>query len=410
MKKPLVVILAGGIGKRFAPLTINKTLIPFFGKPLLQHMLEMIEEAGFRHAIIATNFENEEWFGTYQPSKLTIETKLQNEPLGMGDALLNLEREIDNRPILVMNAVDFIDPLFFKTLLDEAYNHYAYITGMRVHSHFPGGYLKLQGEQVIEIVEKPAKGTEPSNMVNLVFHYFSQPQDFMLLLKKTKTDADDHYERALSELMKVKTVGCIPYNGYWQKLKFSHNVLDMMELFLKHKIRSYKAHSAYVSKHAIIEGDVYLDDNCRIEDFAIVKGPAYIGRGAVVGNQSLVRQSIIEEKTIIGFGSEIARSYIGPNCMLHHNFIGDSVFESNINPSYGTTTANLRIDGKEISLKLPDVQIETTRTKLGTIAAKGVFSGINCSFMPGVTLGENARIFPGSIVFDAVEAEEVLKK
>lgn len=410
MKKPIVVILAGGIGKRFEPLTVNKTLLPFLGKPVLQHLLEMVEDAGFRHALISTNYENEQWFETYLPSKLTIETKLQNKPLGMGDAILNLEQEIGNQPILVINAVDFIDPQFFVTLLNEAQKHYAYITGMRVHSHFPGGYLKLDGENVIDIIEKPTKGSEPSNLVNLVFHYFSQPQDFMLALKKTQSNTDDHYEQALSLLMKEKTVSCIPYNGYWQKLKFSHNVLDLMVLFLKHKIKPFKAHSAIVSKNAVIEGDVYIDDGAKIEDFAVIKGPAYIGKNVVIGNHTLIRQSIIEEKTIIGFGSEIARSYIGPRCMLHHNFIGDSVLESDINPSYGTTTANLRIDGKAIPMKLPNTNVETIKTKLGSIIAKGVFSGINCSFMPGITIGKNARIYPGSIVFDAIGENETFKE
>lgn len=410
MKKPLVVILAGGIGKRFEPLTITKTLMPFLGKPLLQHVLEMLEEAGFRNALITTNNENEVWFTNYQPSKLTIQTKLQQEPLGMGDALLNLEDEIGDHPILVMNAVDIIDPTFFTTLLEQTKDNYAFLTGMRVHSYFPGGYFKLEGEQITEIVEKPARGSEPSNLINLVFHYFSQPRDFMACLKQTKTTDDDHYEQAVSLLMKDKTIACVPYNGYWQKLKFSHNVLDLMELFLKYKVRPYKAHSAYISKNAVIEGDVWIDEGARIEDFAVVKGPAYIGKNAIVGNHALVRQSIIEEKTIVGFGSEVARSYVGPRCMLHHNFIGDSVLESDINPSYGTTTANLRMDGKEIAMKLPDKTIETARTKFGAIIAKGVFSGVNCSFMPGITIGTEARIFPGTVVFESVKAGETYKK
>lgn len=405
MKKPLVVILAGGVGKRFEPLSINKTLMPFMGKPILQHLLEMLEDAGFRETLITTNHENEKWFENYQPSSITIQTKLQDEPLGMGDAILNLEKEIGNNPILVINAVDVIDASFFKILLQEAPKHYAYVTGMRVHSHFAGGYLKLDGDRVTSIIEKPAKGQEPSDLVNLVFHYFSKPEEFILRLKQTKTDADDHYEQALALLMKEKNVGCIQYNGFWQKLKFSHYVLDMMELFMSHKLKKYTAPTAYISPNAVIEGQVFIDDGAKIEDFAIVKGPAYIGKKAIVGNHSLVRQSMIEEGAVIGFGSEVARSYIGPRCMLHHNFIGDSILESDINPSYGTCTANMRLDGNPVSVKLPDKKIETNRTKLGVIMAKGVFSGVNCSFMPGVTVGENAKIMPGTVVFDAVKKE-----
>lgn len=413
MKKPLVVILAGGVGTRFEPLATNKTLIPFLGQPLLQHLLEMIEDAGFEEVLIATNSENETWLKQYTTTKMVIQTRLQEKPLGMADAMLKLEEAIGDLPILVMNAADIIDPSFFDTLLKEAQKSYAYITGMKVRSHFIGGYLKVDGDRVMEIVERPAKGSEPSDMVNLVFHYFSQPTDFFQYLKTTEAKGDDHYERALSAMMKEKQVICIPYDGSWQKLKFSHYVLDMMNLFFKQLFlgssKSFFAKSAQVSKNAVIEGPVYVDEGAEIQDFAVVKGPAYIGRNVVVGSHSLVRQSMIEENSVIGFGSEVARSYIGPRCMLHHNFIGDSILEADVNPSYGTCTANLRLDNGFVKVKLPGKVVETQRTKLGTIIAKGAFLGINCSIMPGVTIGKNARVFPHKVITQAVEADKTLK-
>lgn len=410
MKKPVIVILAGGVGKRFAPLVTNKTLMPFMGKPLLQYQLEMLEAAGFRQALIATNVDNEEWLTSYQPAKLTIETKLQPQPLGMGAALLNLEQEIGDQPIVVMNAVDLINPNFFTDLLEATKHHYAYITGMKVDQLFPGGYLQFEGDKIIKIVEKPAEGQQPSDYVNLVFHYFSQPKEIMLALKKTLTDNDDHYEQALTLLMQQKDIHCLPYQNYWAKLKYSYHVLDVMDLILQHFLKPGRDRTATVAKTAVIQGNVFIDEYARIEDYAVIKGPAYIGKHVVIGNHTLVRQSVIEERSVVGFGSEVARSYIGPDCQLHHNFFGDSVLEHSVNPSYGTTSANLRIDGKTVSLQLPNEKINTSRKKLGTIVGKGVFCGVNCSFMPGVTVGSNARIFPGSVVFEAVKDNSTFKK
>jgi len=88
--KPLVVILAGGIGKSFAPLSINKTLIPIFGKPMLQHVIEMAEFSGFQEALIITNTENETWLSSYQPFNITLRTRKVN-PTGMGAALLQAD-------------------------------------------------------------------------------------------------------------------------------------------------------------------------------------------------------------------------------------------------------------------------------------------------------------------------------
>ena len=409
MTKPLVIILAGGEGKNFYPLTVNKTLLPMLGKPILQHAIEMVEQSGFPRAMIVTNTQNEDWLATYQPFNITLQTHVQQNVTGMAQALLEIEKEIGDQPILVMNAVDMIDPAFFKQLYRESLDSYAFVTGMKVKSHFPGGYLRIEGKKAIDIVEKPASGAEPSDMVNLVFHYFSEPQRFIASLKQ-HAQAYEGYERALAQLMRERDIGVIPYSGYWQKLKYSYNVVDMVDIMLKYRVKNHMARSAYVSKHAVIEGDVFIDEDARIESFAVIKGPAYIGRKAVVGNHALVRQSIIEEGTVVGFGSEVARSYVGPRCMLHQNFIGDSVLESDINPSWGTTTGNLRLDGKAIAVKLPeDKKIQTPRTKLGSIIAKGAFFGINCSIMPGVTVGQAANIYPGKVLFNAVAEKEVVK-
>lgn len=406
MKKPLVVILAGGIGKSFQPLSVNKTIIPFFGKPVLQHMLEMVEQSGFHEALVVTNSENEAWLASYQPFNITIQTKIQDKPLGMGDALLQIEHEIDNRPIIVMNAVDFIDPAFFKKLYQSMFNTYAFITGMKVHSHMPAGYLRIVDGNVKEIVEKPAKGQEPSEFINLVFHYISEPQDLLQILKETSSDQDNHYEMALNKLMAQHEFKVIIYDDYWQKLKYAHNVLDVVDVFLKHRIKKHRSPSAYIAPNAIIEGDVYIDDNAHIDNFAVIKGPAYIGKYAKIGNHALVRQSVIESETVVGFGSEVARSYVGPKCMLHHNFIGDSILENNVNPSWGTTTANMRLDGKTVRMKLPNGEvIDTGRVKFGSVIAKGAFLGVNCSLMPGVTICKNAKVKPGTVVNEAVTGE-----
>jgi NDP-sugar pyrophosphorylase family protein len=405
MKKPLVVILAGGIGKSFQPLSVNKTIIPFFGKPVLQHMLEMVEQSGFHEALVVTNSENEEWLASYQPFNITIQTKIQDKPLGMSDAILQIEHEIDNRPILVMNAVDFIDPIFFKKLYQSTFNTYAFITGMKVKSHMPAGYLRIVDGLVKEIIEKPAPGQEPSEFINLVFHYISEPQDFIQILKATSSEGDDQYEKALSQLMQQHEVKAIIYEDYWQKLKYAYNVLDVADVFLKYRIKKHRSPSAYVSPNAVIEGDVYIDDNAHIDNFAVIKGPAYIGKYAKIGNHALVRQSIIEAETVVGFGSEVARSYVGPRCMLHHNFIGDSVLESDVNPSWGTTTANLRLDGKTVRMKLPQDIIDTYRHKFGSVIAKGAFLGVNCSIMPGVTIAKDAKVKPGTVVNEAIGNE-----
>ncbi len=416
MKNPIFVVLAGGIGKNFAPLVTSKTLFPFLGKPFIAHTLEMIEAAGAREAIVVCNSENEQIIQNLSNKKLKIKTIVQDEALGQANAL-NLVSKIvkDDQSIIIMNAVDLIDPLALRGFVKKAIGSYAAILGMKVNEYFLGGYLKVDGEKLLGIIEKPKKGEEPSNIANLFFHYFSKPGEIFELIAGQNGE-DDAYEKALDELIQKNQVSFMVYEGYWQKLKQAHHVLDMTQLFLKHKIKNKIDRTAKIDRSVKIEGLVQIEAGAKILAGAVIKGPAYIGASTIIGNHCLVRDSIIESDCIIGFGSEIARSYVGPDCSLHHNFIGDSVLEAEVNPSYGTCTANLRFDGSKVKMRLSskdgekDQLIETGKEKLGAIMAKGVFLGINCSILPGITIGEKANAMPGSIIDRSVKAKELFKK
>lgn len=409
MQTPLFVVLAGGIGKNFAPLVTNKTVFPFFGRPLIAHTLEMIQVAGGREALVVCNQENQEIIQNLSSRYLKIQTLVQKEALGQADALRLTAPLVNDRPIVIVNSVDLIDPAALRAFLRQTPKTYAQILGMKVHEYFLGGYLKIEGERVTDVIEKPAPGTEPSDIANLFFHYFSQPQDLFALIKK-EGERDDAYEQALAKLMKKEAVSYMAYDGYWQKLKQAHQVLDMTKLLLNHKLKRHLDRRANIDRSAKIEGSVYIEAGAKILAGAVIKGPTYIGHNVIVGNNTLIRDSIIEAGSVIGFGSEVARSYIGPNCSLHHNFIGDSVLEAEVNPSYGTCTANLRFDGTKVKMRLTmpeaaDQLIETNKDKLGAIIARGAFLGVNCSILPGISIGAKATAYPGSVINKAILAE-----
>ncbi len=407
MSTPTIVILAGGEGKRFYPLVTDKTMFPLLGKPVLQHTLKQIERAGGQQVIISTNQANHDWVTQYQ-SSLNITAIRQPEPLGMGDAILHLEEAIGSAPILVMNSADLVADYLIEDLLKNSAGKYAEVVGITQKKYFPGGYLEVKDGLAVSVVEKPGEGNEPSNLVKLVFDYFSEPQTFINMINTAKTDRDDQYEVALQQLMKEHPVHTMTYEGEWQPLKFSHMVLDWMDILLE-RLKPSIHPSAVIAESAIIEGAVIIEEGARVYDQAVIKGPAYIGKNAIVGTGSLVRGSFIESDANTGFGSEIARSYIGPGCTLHHNFVGDSVLEAEVNPSYGTCFANLRLDRQPVQVDYGKTKIDSNRTKLGSIVAKDVFSGVQCSIMPGVTIGSGVKIFPHKVIYDSIKPGETIK-
>ena len=209
MKKPTIIILAGGIGKRFKPLITNKLLFPFMGKAFLQHVIEMVEAAGGRDVILVTSPETENWLKSYHNPKLKIRSIIQPQAKGMGDALLKTKGLVDNEPILIMNADDLIDTSFFAKLLETSVAADGFLVGKKVDDYYPAGYLEIKDQQVVAIVEKPGKEKMPSNYVNLVFHYLTKPKKFFDILTKLPA-SDDQYEKAFSILLKNDRFGFIP--------------------------------------------------------------------------------------------------------------------------------------------------------------------------------------------------------
>ncbi len=373
MKDIQVLLLAGGIGRRMWPIKTNKNLLTFFGKPLIVHQLETLSQAGFTDLIVVVNPEIKN-----AVEKLGFKAKIavQEKALGQGDAILAAARMIDkNKPLLVVNANDF----FRLSLLAEIRRRFndqldALLVSQRTKQYFPGGYLLVDAGQVKAMVEKPEPGTEPSDLVKLVLDFFREPavlMDYISKVKKTNVS----YESALDAMMKDgRSFGLVEYAGPWVTIKKPEHILDTAAFFLKER-----------QKPAVVKAE-----GVKIFSGAVVKN-SYLGEGVVIGNQALVRDSIIEAGSVVGFSAEVARSYIGPNCWFHANYIGDSILEGNNSFGSGARTANLRLDEKEI---VPG------RVKLGAIVGVNSRVGINASLMPGVKIGSNSFVGPGLILKD----------
>ncbi len=52
------ILLCGGIGKRMFPITEDKLLLNFLGKPLLSHQIEKLKEAGLHDLVVVANPQN----------------------------------------------------------------------------------------------------------------------------------------------------------------------------------------------------------------------------------------------------------------------------------------------------------------------------------------------------------------
>jgi len=410
---PVLIILAGGASSRMWPLR-EKSLMRFGTEPLLVSQLQRYKALGFNEAIIVGNPENCNDMNalTSQLRSIHVQTVEQPEPRGMGDAILQAAPALADRPetpIYITQVHDVVDDRMHKSMLDayQANPSANYIAGYEYAGYFPGGYLIVDREgQISGIVEKPGAENKPSNLVNIVAHvHRDAAQLFNAIRAEYAKDipTDDHYERAMDGLMRTQVFRVVPYQGPWNALKYPWHVLDVMNYFLMQIEGQIVAKSAFVADTAKLVGNVYIGENVRIFPGASVVGPAYIGAGTIVGNNSLVRQSMVLNHCEVGFTTEVARSYVADHCAMHACRVLDSVFAPNVNFSAGCTTANLRIDRGEVSSIVKGQKIGTGRDKLGAIIGQNAFLGVDVMTMPGVKIGERAQVGPGTHVFTDVK-------
>lgn len=409
MSSVRLILLAGGSSSRFYPLK-EKNLFKFLGKSLVRHQIEQFTEHGFSDITIICNSENldviKEEASKINENIVVLEQKGDGQSGAVATALGSFS---DSSPLLIVNMNDVFD----KDLFENFNNHLQdngdenALVGYHVDEYFPGGYLVMDGNYVKEVVEKPGEGNEPSDFVRLVFDYFSDSSKLSEAISNASSSKDDVYEVALSRMMEEGgKFRLIEHNGTWRTIKYPWHVLSMMEYFLSIIEGVSIADDAVIAESAKVYGPVVIESGVKVMDNAVVRGPAYIGRNSIIANGSLIRNSILGENCVIGFATEIARSYVSDNCWFHTNYIGDSILGTNVSFGSGAVTANLRLDEQNIKMNVKGESLDTGVNKLGVVIGNNVRIGVNTSILPGIKIGQKTFVGTGVLVDKDIEDEK----
>jgi len=409
-----VLFLCGGIGKRMFPLTEDKVLLKFLGNTVIEHQLDAAINSGLRKFIIVANPVNLKRIEniTVQYQNAAFEFVVQEQPLGIANAVENARRLLKEE-VLLVNPNDLFENAAYSNLL-AAYSkekNFALITGYKVKSYFPGGYLVVNAQgQLTCILEKPGPGNEPSDMVNILVHLHSDPETLLHYISHVKTTKDDVYEQALDAMCKDRrAIQVVPYTGAWTPIKYPWHVLDAVRFYLD-RAEPRVSPDLRISPHAVLDGKVIIEEGVRILENAVIRGPVYLGRNAVIGNNALVRTySHIGAECVVGFSTEIKESYIGDATQFHMSYAGDSVIGTGCSFGAGTVTANWRFDTKNVKVKVGDSPVDTGRDKLGAFIGDNCRTGIQVGIMPGVRIGNNTLIYPHVNLTNDVGADTIVR-
>ncbi len=217
------VIPAAGLGTRFLPATksIPKELMPILDKPMLQYVVEEAAEAGIERVIIVTARGKESIAAYFQPHEhlehhlletgatdlagkvraasdlAEVSFVIQEQPLGLGHAVLTAEEAVDGEGFAVILPDDIFDasPGVLSQLLIVQQEHGGGVVSVeQVPWEVVNNYGVVEADAVAEdvhrirsLVEKPAREDAPSNLA-IAGRYILPPEIFDCL-KRTPPGA-----------------------------------------------------------------------------------------------------------------------------------------------------------------------------------------------------------------------------
>lgn len=399
------VILAAGTSHRFWPLNKrHKSLIKIMGKPLIFYTLEDLRKAGIKKIIIVQgpNKDIEKELKNYRLG-VNIKYTIQKEPKGMGNAVWRTKDLIKER-FFVLDSTRVDGGEIIKNSKIKSQKSKIVLVGQHTNQPQLYGILRIRGKRVLEIIEKPKKGKEPSN-VRVAGVYLLTPEFFNYYRRVKRGQYD--FERALSNYMKKNEVRLVFLKKPEKKassLKYPWHLFSVTKYLMDKFLQPRVSKKAIVAKNAKIKGKVFIGKGVKIYENAAIKGPCYIGDNCIVGNNALVREyTNLENNVLVGANAEITRSIFQEDVHCHSGYFGDSIFGKGCRIGAGSITGNVRIDRKEIKSIIGSKKIGTGLNSLGCIMGENTKTGIQCSFMPGVLIGSNCIIGPNSIVFENIK-------
>lgn len=201
-----------------------------------------------------------------------------------------------------------------------------------------------------------------------------------------------------------KTIAAEIFNGKtypWEVLAdIKDFIVKLGESLPKDRFEE-RAEHVWVAKSAKVFDSAYLgapciiDEEAEIRQCAFIRGSAIVGKGAVVGNSTELKNVILFDMVQVP----------------HYNYIGDSILGYRAHMGAGSITSNVKSDKTLVTVKDHHTgeQIETGIKKIGAMLGDFVEVGCNSVLNPGTVIGRESNIYPLSSVRGVIPERHIYK-
>ncbi|MDX6638471.1 MAG: glucose-phosphate thymidylyltransferase [Solirubrobacterales bacterium] len=310
------LILSGGAGTRLRPITHTsaKQLVPVANKPVLFYGIEALVDAGITDIgiVIAPETGEEIRAAVGDGSGLgAIVTYIpQAKPLGLAHAVLTAEEFIGESPFVMYlgdnllrdGITDLVDQ--FRKSTPEAL-----ILLTKVPDPWHYGVAELEGTDVVRLVEKP---TDPPSDMALVGVYMFTAAIFEAARAiepsaRGELEITDAIQYLIDSRRKVESHRV---SGWWKDTGQLADMLEANRLVLSDQDSRLDG-EIVASK---VEGRVVVEAGAVVER-SVVRGPAVIGAGSRVSDSYIGPYTSVGEDVTIT-GSEVEHSILLAGCSV----------------------------------------------------------------------------------------------
>jgi dTDP-glucose pyrophosphorylase len=220
------VILAAGRGTRMRELTteLPKPMIEVRGKPVLQHMIEGLRDAGVREFLIIVGYRAEavsNFFGDGSRYKIQIQYATQAVQDGTGRVVDLARNFVATSPFVLIYGDILVDPATYKLVVDLADDIEAIVSVKRGEDVSKGGAVFLNERMELVDLREKAKPGEPTSPWYNAGLYAFRPSifDFTAKLKPSPRGEYELTDAVRALARSGKKVKALELSGEWADVR-----------------------------------------------------------------------------------------------------------------------------------------------------------------------------------------------
>jgi UDP-N-acetylglucosamine diphosphorylase / glucose-1-phosphate thymidylyltransferase / UDP-N-acetylgalactosamine diphosphorylase / glucosamine-1-phosphate N-acetyltransferase / galactosamine-1-phosphate N-acetyltransferase len=315
------ILLAAGRSTRTYPLTVTrpKPLIPLLGRPLLEHLLRQIEGL-VDEAILVIGYRADAIRGHFGPrfGTLPLRYLVQTEQRGTADALLQAAPWVKDR-CLVLNG----DDLYHRHDLEALTRHGTAILVTPVPDPENRGVVTIEGDRVVDIVEKPTNAP-PSSLASV--GGYALERAWLKRLEEVRFSSRGELELPdfIQLLARESEVRYHRIERYWLPLTYAWDVLRATFFLLEDEGRARDLgvlvqnpeeladrRDIQLGSGTVVEGPVLIGSGVNVGSSCSLRGPAVIGEDCTIGDEVVVDRSVLFRGARISNLASVSYSVLG---------------------------------------------------------------------------------------------------